>query len=151
VLGIPGVFARLTERERDLDWARLPFGRARLIGAGLLGAWLFFVAEAYLSFWDFVPHRAGLVAAWISLLVAPLTLHGLLRLRTWSVLTLVVLAALAMVQVLACRSEALARGYLAELGILAGGWGIAIAAAPLVIAVLLTAPFLRAAVLRLRR
>jgi hypothetical protein len=149
-LGAPSVFARLTERERHLEWARLPFGRARLIGAGLLAAWLFFVSEAYLSRWDFIPSTAGLVAAWASLLVAPATLFGLLRLRTWSVFTLLFLALLIGAEIVACRSVAMASGYQEELGILAGWFGVGAAVAPLLLAAGLTAPFLRAAAARLR-
>jgi hypothetical protein len=150
VLGAPSVFARLTERERNLAWARLPFGRTRLIGAGLLAAWMFFVSEAYLSSWDFIPSYIGLIAAWISLLLAPATLFGLLRLRTWSLLMLFLLTTLIGVEVLACRSAALAAGHERELGFLAGPVGVAIAPAPLVIAIALTVPFLRGAAARLR-
>ena len=149
-LGAPSVFAGLSERERDLEWARLPFGRARLIGAGLLAAWLFFVSEAYLSRWDFIPSAAGLVVAWASLLLAPATLFGLLRLRTWSVFTLLLLAVLIGAEVLVCRSSALAAGYEAELGILAGWFGVVAAVLPLALAAALTAPFLRAAAARIR-
>jgi hypothetical protein len=144
------VFARLTTRERDLAWARLPFGRARLIGAGLLAAWMFFGSEAYLSSWDFIPSYPGLVAAWLSLLLVPATLFGLLRLRSWSLLTLFLLTTLIGVELLACRSAALAAGYERELGILAGPLGVAMSPAPLVIAIALTAPFLRGAAARLR-
>ena len=150
ILGAPSVIARITEQERQLAWSQLPFGRSRLIGAGVLAAWLFFAAEAYLSRWDFIPNRAGLIAAWMSLLAAPTTLFGLLRLRTWSVLTLLLLSALTSVEIVACRSEALARGYVSELGILAGWLGIVVAVAPPIIAVAVTGPFLRAAGQRLR-
>jgi hypothetical protein len=150
VLGAPSVLAHTTERERHLAWSQLPFGRSRLIGAGLAAAWLFFVTEAYLSRWDFIPSRVGLIAAWMSLLVAPATLFGLLRLRTWSLLTLLLLSTLASVEIVACRSQALARGYGDELGILAGWLGVAAAFAPPLIAIAVTAPFLRAAARRLR-
>ena len=149
-LGAPSVLVRFTERERHLSWARLPFGRARLIGAGLLAAWMFFVSEAYLSRWDFIPSDAGLVAAWVSLLVAPATIFGLLRLRTWSVLALLFLTVLIGAEVLACRSGAVAAGYRSELGILEGWFGIAVAVAPLALATALAAPFLRAAARQLR-
>jgi len=86
----------------------------------VLAAWLFFVAETYMSRWDFIPSRVGLIAAWLSLLAAPATLFGLLRLRTWSLITLIFLSALTSTEIFACRSEALARGYVNELGILAG-------------------------------
>ena len=150
VLGAPSVLARTTEQERHLAWSQLPFGRSRLIGAGVLAAWLFFVTEAYLSRWDFIPSLVGLVAAWVSLLAAPATLFGLLRLRTWSLLTLLLLSALTSVEIVACRSEALARGYVGELGFLAGWLGVAVALAPPIVAAAVTAPFLRAAARRLR-
>jgi hypothetical protein len=150
ILGAPSVLARITEQERHLAWSQLPFGRSRLIGAGVLAAWLFFVAEAYLSRWDFIPSRIGLIAAWMSLLAAPATLFGLLGLRTWSVLTLLLLSALTSVEIVACRSEALARGYAREVGILAGWLGLVVAVAPPIIAVAITGPFVRAARQRLR-
>jgi hypothetical protein len=150
ILGAPSAFAGITEQERHLAWSQLPFGRSRLIGAGILAAWLFFVAEAYLSRWDFIPNRVGLIAAWMSLVAAPATLFGLLRLRTWSVLTLLLLSALTSIEIVACRSEALARGYVSELGILAGWFGLVAAAAPPILAVAITGPFLRAAGQRLR-
>jgi hypothetical protein len=150
-LGSPSVLARITEQERHLAWSQLPFGRSRLIGAGVFAAWLFFAAEAYLSRWDFIPSRVGLIAGWLSLLAAPATLFGLLRLRTWSVLTLILLSALTSIEILACRSEGLARGYVSELGILAGWLGLVGAVAPPIITVAVTGPFLRAAAHRLRR
>jgi len=150
ILGAPSAFARITSQERHLAWSQLPFGRSRLIGAGLLSAWLFFVAEAYLSRWDFIPSFVGLIAAWLSLVAAPATLFGLLRLRTWSVLTLLVLSALTTIEIVACRSEALARGYVAELGVMAGWLGIAAAVTPPILAVVITTPFLRAAARRIR-
>jgi hypothetical protein len=150
ILGAPSVLARTTEQERHLAWSQLPLGRSRLIGAGVLAAWLFFVAEAYFSRWDFIPSLIGLLAAWMSLLVAPATLFGLLRLRTWSLLMLLVLSGLTSVEIVACRSEALARGYVDELGFLAGWLGVAVAFAPPIVAVAVTAPFLRAAGRRLR-
>jgi hypothetical protein len=58
---------------------------------------------------------------------------------------LLFLALLICAEIVACRNAVLAAGHQAELGILAGWSGVAAAAAPLLIAAALTAPFLRAA------
>jgi hypothetical protein len=90
-----------------------------------------------------VPSRLGVGLAWLALLMAPLTVVGLFRLRTWSLLAAVVVPLLVLVLALEARRGALVLGHGPALGWLAGGWGTLLAAAPLMLVMALTLSFWR--------
>jgi hypothetical protein len=143
LMAVMGVGRRYREAEHSLEWARLAYGRTRLVATGVFLAWLFFVVDAYLSYGDYIGSDLGFLMGWSTMTLAVVTLVGILKLRTWALFGTLGVAGATSALLLLGRGEARAHGYFGSESTWAHDWIVGLFLFPLVVVVALTAPFLR--------
>jgi hypothetical protein len=148
ILASPSVAREFAPHETSLSWAALPWGKGRLLALGVLLPWMFYAADNFLMGWSWwYGADAGLALGALAATASILGFIGLVRLRTWAVLAALASGALGSGLLLSLRRPA--REELFD-GFFASNGALMLAAAPTVLVVVLSWPFLQAIGRKLR-
>jgi hypothetical protein len=152
-LSTPSVVRAFAPHEDKLPWAKLAWGRGRLVAVGVLLAWSYYLVDMYLAAWPwFGPwlrdqEALGLCVGVAGAVLSLVSFFGLLRLRTWSLLGALSCGAITAWGTLLIRRGSLDAGYVG-VGVghdwVASPLAVLLAFLPLTLFVALTWPILRA-------